>query len=405
MTQKISLSFGKSDFYHQLNMTFHINTKVVESHHEDGNHSSVPPIYVSTTFMTTSVDEPGVYDYTRSGNPTRTVLQETLKSIMNAKYALAVNSGMACLDIIVANLSPNDEIIAGEDLYGGSDRLLQFVQKKHQVAVKQVDTTNLELVKKTISLNTKMVLLESPTNPLINVIDVRSICDYAHKVNPDCIVIFDNTMMSPLLMSPLELGADIHYESGTKYLNGHHDIMAGVLATNRKDIFDQLFYVINATGSGLAPFDCWLLLRGLKTLSIRVERQQENAMKLAHWIESQGFKVRYTGLKSHPQHELHFSQATGAGSVLSFETGSVEFSSKIVDNSKLFHTTVSFGAINSLISLPGKMSHASIDPSVRAEREFPEDLIRICVGIEDIRDIIGDLEMAINKSKRGVSKL
>lgn len=377
-----------------------INTKVVGSHHTDGNNSSVPPIYASTTFMADSVNEPGPYDYTRSGNPTRTALQDALQSIMNAKYALAVNSGMACLDVIVANLAPGDEIVAGQDLYGGSDRLLQFVHKKHNVTVTQVDTTNLSLVKRTITANTKMVLLESPTNPLINVIDVRAICDHAHKVNPDCIVIFDNTMMSPLLMCPLELGADIHYESATKYLNGHHDIMAGVLATNRKDIFDKLFYVVNATGSGLAPFDSWLLLRGLKTLSIRVERQQENATKLAHWLEGQGFKVRYTGLKSHPQHDLHFSQATGAGGVLSFQTGSVDFSARIVDNTKLLHTTVSFGAVNSLISLPGKMSHASIDPKVRAEREFPEDLIRVCVGIEDIRDIIGDFEQAIAASKR-----
>lgn len=386
-------------------MAFHINTKVVGSHHKDSHLSSVPPIYASTTFKSLSVDEPGPYDYTRSGNPTRTTLQESLKSIMNAEYVLAVNSGMACLDVIVSNLSANDEIIAGQDLYGGSDRLLQFINKKHNVTVTQVDTTNLSLMKKSITSKTKMVLLESPTNPLINVIDVKAICDHAHKMNKDCIVIVDNTMMSPLLMSPLDLGADIHYESATKYLNGHHDIMAGVLATNRKDIFDMLFYVINATGAGLAPFDSWLLLRGLKTLSIRVERQQENAMKLAEWLEGQGFKVRYTGLKSHPQHDLHFSQASGAGGVLSFETGSVELSSKIVDNTKLFHTTVSFGAINSLISLPGKMSHASIDPKVRAERDFPEDLIRVCVGIEDIRDIIGDMDAAITKSKRGSSKL
>lgn len=378
----------------------HLNTKVVSSYHSDGNLASVPPIYASTTFKASSVESPGEYDYTRSGNPTRTTLQKALGEIMGAQYTLAVNSGMACLDVIVSNLGPGDELIAGEDLYGGSDRLLQFAKKKHHVNVKQVDTTNLGLMKRTITANTKLVLLESPTNPLMNVIDVRAIAQHAHEVNPDCIVVFDNTMMSPVLMSPLDLGCDIQYESATKYLNGHHDIMAGVLATNNKELFDKLFYVINATGSGLAPFDSWLLLRGLKTLSIRIERQQENAQKIAEFLHKSGFKVRYTGLKSHPQYKLHHSQARGAGGVLSFETGDVSLSAKIVDGTKLFGTTVSFGAVNSLISLPGKMSHASIDPKVRAEREFPEDLIRLCVGIEDAADLINDLQAAISKAKR-----
>ncbi|GMF06992.1 unnamed protein product [[Candida] boidinii] len=202
-------------------------------------------------------------------------------------------------------------------------------------------------------------------------------------------------MMSPILMTPLELGVDIHYESGTKYLNGHHDIMAGVIATNKKELADKIFYVINATGSGLAPFDSWLMMRGLKTLALRVERQQESALKIAEWLESKKFKVRYPGLKSHSQYELHKSYSKGFGGVLSFETGDVDISSKIVENCEIFGVTVSFGCVNSLISLPCKMSHASIDEKTRKERDFPEDLIRLCIGIENCNDLIEDLENAL----------
>lgn len=380
-----------------------INTRLVKVVNDDHNKASIPPIYQSTTFKADSIDgfSNSKYDYTRSGNPTRTVLQKHLESIFDCKFAWAVNSGMACLDVILsAHVKPGEEVIAGQDLYGGSDRLLHFFEKKSNLVIKHYDTTNLSLMKKVITPKTKLVLLESPTNPLINVVDVRAITDHAHKVNPDCVVVFDNNMMTPLLMSPLELGVDIQYESATKYLNGHHDIMAGVLATNNEEIAKKLFYVINATGSGLAPFDSWLLIRGLKTLSIRLEREQENCRKLANYLVSKGFKVRYTGLKDHPQYDLHNSQCRGPGAVLSFETGDLNFSSTIIEHCEIFSTTVSFGSVSSLISLPLKMSHASIDPSVLEDRNFPQDLIRICTGIEDIEDLINDLDNAIRIATR-----
>lgn len=385
------------------NPKYNINTRIVKVLHEDGNQASIPPIYQSTTFKADSIDSLSTnnYDYTRSGNPTRTTLQSHLASIINCKHTWVVNSGMACLDVILsAFLKPNDELIAGEDLYGGSDRLLHFFERKSNIKINHYDTTNLELMKSKITKDTKLILLESPTNPLINVVNVKEITSYAHKINPNCIVVFDNTMMTPLLMNPLELGVDIHYESATKYLNGHHDIMAGVLACNNDEIAKKLFFVINSTGSGLAPFDSWLLIRGLKTLSIRLEREQENCMKLANYLENLNFKVRYTGLKSHPQYNLHFSQCKGPGAVLSFETGNIKLSELIIKNCKLFSTTVSFGSVSSLISLPLKMSHASIDPNVLKERNFPQDLIRLCVGIEDINDLINDLDNAIRLAKR-----
>lgn len=386
------------------NDNYHVATRVVKVLHDDSNNASIPPIYQSTTFKADSIDslDTQEYDYTRSGNPTRTVLQKHLAAIIRCKYVYTVNSGMACLDVILSNLQPNDEIIAGTDLYGGSDRLLNFFKKKHNLDLQQYDTTNLTLMKKVITAKTKLILLESPTNPLMNVVDVKAIATHAHTVNPDCIVVFDNTMMTPLLMSPLSLGCDIHYESATKYLNGHHDIMAGVLATNREDLAKQLFYVINATGSGLAPFDSWLLIRGLKTLSIRVEREQQNCMKLATYLQDVGFKVRYTGLPSHPQYALHAKQTDGPGAVLSFETGDINLSKAIIKHVQIFSTTVSFGSVTSLISLPLKMSHASIDPKVLAERDFPQDLIRLCVGIEDVRDLKADLEQAIDRAKKEV---
>ena len=384
---------------------YRINTRIVKVVHEDGHHASIPPIYQSTTFKADSIDSLSTqaYDYTRSGNPTRTALQSQLANVFNCKYTWAVNSGMACLDVILsAFLKPGDEVVAGTDLYGGSDRLLHFFERKSDLIINHHDTADLSLMKKVITSKTKLVLLESPTNPLIQVVDVRSIASHAHKVNPDCIVVFDNTMMTPLLMSPLELGCDVQYESATKYLNGHHDIMAGVLATNNDSLAQKLFFVINATGSGLAPFDSWLLIRGLKTLAIRLEREQSNAEKIAQYLEERypDFNVRYTGLKSHPQHALHFSQCSGAGAVLAFETHNLDLSEKIIKHCKLFSTTVSFGSVSSLISSPLKMSHASIDKKVLAERNFPQDLIRVTVGIEDIEDLIHDLDTAIIKAKR-----
>ena len=202
-------------------------------------------------------------------------------------------------------------------------------------------------------------------------------------------------MLSPLLQNPLDLGADIVYESGTKYLSGHHDLMAGVMALNNPEIGERLYFMINSTGCGLSPFDSWLLLRGVKTLKVRMEAQQTNAQRIAEFLEERGFEVRYPGLKSHPHYKLHWSMARGAGAVLSFRTGSAATSEKIVESARLWGISVSFGCVNSLISMPCRMSHASIDAETRRERDLPEDLIRLCVGIEDGDDLIEDLSRAV----------
>ncbi|KAI3402381.2 STR3 [Candida oxycetoniae] len=377
---------------------YSLETELVLSNSGDQYNASVAPLYQSATFKQPSLSNMGEYDYTRSGNPTRTHLQHHLAKIMKAKQAFAVSSGMGCLDVITRLLKPGDEVIAGDDLYGGTHRLLTYLNKKGDLVAHHYDTTNTELIKSKINDKTKMIFLESPTNPLIKVVDVKSITEYAHSVNPNLVVVFDNTMMSPVFMTPLDLGVDIQYESGTKYLNGHHDIMAGVIATRSSKLADQIYYIINSTGCGLSPFDCWLLGRGLKTLAVRVERQQENCIKIAKFLENIGFKVRYPGLKSHPQYELHNSMCSGYGAVLSFETGSIKLSEKIVESTDVFGIAVSFGCVNSLISMPCRMSHASIDAKTRKEREFPEDLIRLCIGIENVDDLIDDLTKALLKS-------
>jgi cystathionine beta-lyase len=367
-------------------------TELVYTESNDQFNASSTPIYQTATFKGGPGQE---YDYTRSGNPTRTHLERHLAKIMNAKRALVVGSGMGALDVITRVLKPGDEVVTGDDLYGGTNRLLTYLKNHNDIKVHHVDTTKLDVLKAAVNEKTAMVLLETPTNPLIKIVDIAGISAAAHEANPKCIVAADNTMLSPYLQNPLDLGADVVYESGTKYLSGHHDVMAGVIGINDDALGEKFFFMINSTGCGLAPFDSWLLLRGIKTLAVRLEKQQTSCQAVAEFLENHGFKVRYPGLKSHPQYALHWSQARGAGAVLSFETGSVALSERIVESTNLWGISVSFGCVNSLISMPCRMSHASIDPATRKERELPEDIIRLCVGIEDLDDLIDDLSQAL----------
>jgi len=362
---------------------YSLATELVYTEHSDQHGASSMPLYQTATFKQTSGSGGGEYDYTRSGNPTRSHLEKHLAKIMRANRALVVSSGMGAMDVISRMLKPGDEVVAGDDLYGGTNRLLKYLSTHGGIIVHHVDTTSVDAVLPVLSEKTAMVLLETPTNPLIKIVDLPAIAKAAHDANPKTVVAVDNTMLSPWLLNPLDLGADIVYESGTKYLSGHHDLMAGVLAVNDLSLGEKLYFTINASGCGLAPFDCWLLLRGIKTLGVRMEKQQANAQAIAEFLEHQGFKVRYPGLKSHPQHDLHWSMARGAGAVLSFETGNTVISERIVESTRLWAISVSFGCVNSLISMPCRMSHASIDEETRKERQLPEDLVRLCVGIEE----------------------
>ncbi|KAF8925566.1 cystathionine beta-lyase [Dissophora ornata] len=365
---------------------------------KDNYNAASMPIYQTATFKQTSSTQMGEFDYSRSGNPTRSHIENHLAKIMSAKRSFAVNSGMTALDVITRLVKAGEEIIAGNDLYGGTNRLLSFLATHNNVKTHHIDTTNSETIIPYLSEKTRLVLLETPTNPLMKVADIPRISEIVHERCPNALVVVDNTMMSPYLQRPLELGADIVYHSGTKYLSGHHDLMAGVVAVKDDAIGDKIYFTINATGVGLGPFDCWLLMRGVKTLAVRMDRQQANAIKIADFLESHKFKVHYPGLKSHPQHELHAKMSSGPGAVLSFETGDVELSEKLVELTRLWGISVSFGCVNSLISMPCRMSHASIPAEVRAARAMPEDLIRLCVGIEDVDDLLEDLYHALTAS-------
>ncbi|WVF66200.1 cystathionine beta-lyase [Kwoniella sp. CBS 6097] len=355
--------------------------------------ASSTPIYQTATFK--GVD--GQYDYSRSGNPTRGGLENHLARLYGATQAFALSTGMTCLDTILRMVKPGETVLAGDDLYGGTNRLLTYLGTHGGVNVIHADTTRIEALRPYLQPGNKvkMVLLESPTNPLLKIADLQGISDEVKIASPDALIVVDNTMMSPYLQRPLELGADIVYDSGTKYLSGHHDLMAGIIAAKRTDVCKDIAFLINSVGSGLAPFDSFLLLRGVKTMSLRMDRQMATAQLVANYLDSLGFLVHYPGLKSHPKADVHWKQATGAGAVLSFVTGDKALSERIVGGTRLWGISVSFGAVNSLISMPCLMSHASISAAVRAERGLPENLIRLCVGIEDPRDLMDDLEHSL----------
>lgn len=353
------------------------------------------PLYQTATFKQPSALENGPYDYTRSGNPTRTALESLMAKLEKADRALCFTSGMAALAAVTRLIGTGEEIVAGDDLYGGSDRLLSQVAPKAGIVVKRVNMSDLDEVASAIGPWTKLVWLESPTNPRQQISDILKIAELAHA--HDALLLVDNSIMSPVLSQPLELGADIVMHSATKFISGHSDLMAGVLAVKGESLAKDLYFLQNAEGSGLAPFDCWLCFRGIKTMALRVEKQQQNAQKIAEFLSSHPRvkKVNYAGLPGHPGHSLHYSQAKGAGSVLSFLTGSLELSKHVVETTKYFSITVSFGSVKSLISMPCFMSHASIPAAVREARGLTEDLVRISVGIEDVNDLIADLDYAL----------
>ncbi|CAL1399676.1 unnamed protein product [Linum trigynum] len=353
------------------------------------------PLYQTATFKQPSATENGPYDYTRSGNPTRDVLESLLAKLDKGDRALCFTSGMAALAAVSHLFGTGDEIVAGDDIYGGSDRLLSQVIPRSGIVVKRVNTSSLEEVASAMGPRTKLVWLESPTNPRQQISDIRKIAEIAHANG--ALLLVDNSIMSPVLSRPLELGADIVMHSATKFIAGHSDLMAGVLVVKGESLGRNLYFLQNAEGSGLAPNDCWLCLRGIKTMVLRVEKQQDNAQKIAEFLASHPRvkRVNYAGLPDHPGRELHYSQAEGAGSVLSFLTGSLALSKHIVETTKYFSVTVSFGSVKSLISMPCFMSHASIPAAVREARSLTEDLIRISVGIEDVDDLIADLDFAL----------
>ena len=352
------------------------------------------PIYQTATFEQEEATLFGPYDYSRSGNPTRTVLEEQIALLENGTRGFCFSSGMAAITSITRLLRTGDEILADSDLYGGTCRLFTRVLDRTGITARYADACDPEGFASQITERTRLLYLESPTNPLLRVVDIRRIADLAHASG--ALLAVDSSAMSPYLQNPLDLCADIVLHSATKFLCGHSDVTAGVAVVKDDELAKQIYFLQNAEGNAVSPFDAFLFLRGLKTLKLRLDCQQKNALAIAEWLEAhpQVTAVNYPGLTSSPGYLLQRKQASGAGAVLSFTTGSVEMSRRIVESTRMFSICVSFGSINSTISLPGCMSHASVPPEVGALRELPCDLVRISVGIEDAGDLIADLEQA-----------
>lgn len=368
---------------------------------EDPFNSTNPPLYQTATFGQPSATTNGPYDYTRSGNPTRDLLEKQMAELENADRGFAFSSGMSALMCVTRLVRTGERIVTGDDIYGGTSRLLDQVVPKVGIEVVHVDMNDLAAVEKAINGGpTTMVMLESPTNPRLQITDIKSISDMAHKKG--ALVCVDNSIMAPVFQNPLELGADISMTSATKFISGQSDVTGGILTCVGEQLGKDIYFHQNAEGLHLGPFDCWLALRGLKTMSLRMEKQQANTLVLAEWLEAHPLVkfVNYPGLKSNVGYDLHNKQATGTGSILSFSTGNVELSRIIVEQAKLFKITVSFGNTSSLISLPCFMSHASIPAEVRAARGLPDDLVRISTGIEDVSDLVNDLSVAFEIAAR-----
>jgi cystathionine beta-lyase len=363
------------------------------------------PIYQTATFRQDDATAFGEYDYSRSGNPTRAVVEKQIADLESGTRGFCFATGLAAITAVTRLVSPGEEILACDDLYGGTYRLFSRILAKRGIHVRYVDFTNLDAVADAISDKTKLVYLESPTNPLLQIIDIVAVSDIAH--HNGVLVCVDNSTMSPYLQRPLELGADIVLHSATKFLCGHSDVMAGAVVVADEELGQELHLIQNGEGAGLAPFDSYLLLRGTKTLSLRLDRQQSNAKAIAELLDAHPAvdRVYYPGLADARQLAVHRAQASGDGAVLSFVTGDPEFSRTIVEATKLFAITVSFGGVNSTISLPNYMSHASIPAHLRQQKRIPADLVRVSVGAEDVDDLIDDLSQALEIAARQPSEL
>lgn len=361
---------------------------------EDPYHPSNTPIYQTSTFVQPSASEFGAYDYTRSGNPTRTALEKHVAMLEQAAAAFAFSSGMAALHTVTRLLRHGDEVLANADIYGGMHRLLTQDCAHNGVIVRFVNTRNLDEVREAIGPKTKLIHTESPSNPLMGITDLRALANIAHERN--VLLSVDSTMMPPVICKPLTLGVDIVVHSATKFFSGHADCTGGLVCVRNPELAHRVAFLQNAEGTALAPFECFLFLRGIKTMFLRVEQAQENALQVAAFLAKHPKvkEVFYPGPNGCDAKSLriHRSQSSGSGCVMSFTTGSVDFSRRMLNACRIFKTTVSFGSVNSLGEMPCTMSHASI-PSEK--RTLPEDLLRLSVGIEDIDDLIADLRHAL----------
>ena len=371
-----------------------IGTKCLHLEEDEGynnNYGAISyPIFQTATYAHMGVGKSTGYDYSRLQNPTREHLEKVVAALENGIDAFALTTGMAAITLMMELFSLGDHIIADADLYGGSIRLFSNVSKKNGITFSSIDCYK-EDVERYINESTKAVYIETPTNPMMNVTDIEKLGKIAKKHN--LLLIVDNTFLSPYFQNPLELGADIVIHSGTKYLGGHNDTLAGFLITNRKDISEKLRFLIKTTGAGLAPFDSWLILRGIKTLGIRMEKAQENAIVIANWLKKQKAvtKVIYPGLKEHPGHEIMKKQARGFGAMLTFQLESKEYALAILEKVRMIKFAESLGGVETLITYPATQTHADVPKEICEKNGITDSTLRLSVGIEDVKDLLEEI--------------
>ena len=376
-----------------------IDTKLIHAGAEPDPSTGaiMTPIFQTSTYVQSAPGKNKGYEYARSQNPTRKALEDALAIIENGKYALAFSSGVAATDAVIKLLQPGDEVIAGNDMYGGTYRLFTKVFEKFGIKFHYIDMTHVENINKYINSNTKLIWTETPTNPLMNICDIAAVVAIAKKNK--IFVAVDNTFASPYLQNPLDLGADIVMHSVTKYLGGHSDVIQGCLVINDSELREKLYFLQKSCGAVPGPMDCFLVLRGIKTLHVRMQRHCENGEKIAYWLRNnfKVGKVYWPGCEDHPNHAIAKKQMRGFGGMLSFtlKDDSVENAIRVLSSTKIFSLAESLGGVESLINHPASMTHASIPREERIKNGLTDSLIRLSVGIEDADDLIDDLKQAI----------
>jgi cystathionine beta-lyase/cystathionine gamma-synthase len=353
------------------------------------------PVYQTATFRHPALGQSTGFDYSRSGNPTRTALEETLAEIEGGARGFAFASGMAAIDCLFRIFKPGDAVAVTEDLYGGTFRLLDKVFRPLGVDIIFVDTSRIEAIRDVFNQSIKAIFVESLTNPLLKVADIPAICTMASAKG--ILTIVDNTFLTPCFQKPLALGADVVIYSATKYLSGHNDVLAGILVTREEELGNKIYFYQNSVGAVLGPWDSWLTLRGLKTLSLRMERQQENAHKLALWLQNHPkvTRVLYPGLPGHPGRELLTTRSSGFGAIVSFEVDDPALVPHILSHVEVFLFAESLGGVESLITFPSVQTHADVEPEIREKLGISNRLLRLSVGVEAIDDLIEDLAQAM----------
>lgn len=376
------------------------NTKVIHAgvHADSATGAIMTPIYQTSTYIQDEIGVHKGFEYSRTGNPTRAALESNLAAIESGKYGACFGSGLAAIDCVVKMLNPGDEVISTNDLYGGSYRIFKTIFEKYGIKFHFVNMLDLGNIESKINDNTKLIWVETPTNPMMNIIDIKSVCQLAH--NKNILVGVDNTFATPYLQRPLELGADIVMHSVTKYLGGHSDVVMGALVTNDDAIAEEIYRIQNSSGAVCGPMDSFLVLRGIKTLHLRVQRHCENGEKVASFLANHPVvdKVYWPGFETHPNHQIAKAQMNDFGGMISFTLvgDDIEKAKKIVSNTKVFALAESLGGVESLIGHPSTMTHASIPREERIKSGVVDSLIRLSVGVEDAEDLMEDLNYALS---------